>query len=406
MEATLRMAWRNIWRNPRRTLIILIATMVGVWGMIAVAALSFGIKEQMIRDSLQDLTGHIQIHARGFHQDPVIKNSMKDPQTAIEAVKSVSGIRAFATRVRVPGMVMDAHNSAGITIVGIDPAAEAHVSFIGSAVREGSYLRAGDIHKVIIGRKLAEKFNTQIGRKLVLMAQDAQNQIGSAAFEIQGVYQAPYASQEEKYVFITLEAAQNMLGLGKSLSEVVIVAHNRTDVPLIHAALRRSLPDGFEVLDWKTLLPLLVAMLKMYNVSLALWFAAIFIALSFGIINTLLMAIFERFKEFGIMKAMGMKPSRIVLLVLVESLWMSIIGIAVGDIVGWLTLMPLADGLDLSRFAEGADYFGLAHVIYPAMSPGVLLWSDLTVLLLGVVAGLYPAIRAGRFRPVDALARI
>lgn len=118
------------------------------------------------------------------------------------------------------------------------------------------------------------------------------------------------------------------------------------------------------------------------------------------------MAIFERVREFGIMKAMGMRPVRIVLLVLVESLWLSIIGIAMGNLVGWLTLMPLANGLDLSRFAEGADYFGMAHVIYPSMSPGVLLWSDMTVLMLGVIAGLYPAIRAGRFRPAEALSRI
>ncbi len=406
MEATFRMAWRNIWRNPRRTLIILIATIVGVWGMLMAAAFSFGIKEQMIRDSIQNLTGHIQIHARGFHQDPVIQNSMDDPSPALEALRSVPSIRAFARRVRVPGMVMDARNSAGITIVGIDPPAEARASFIGRAVRKGIYLRPGDIHKIIIGKKLADKFDTGIGKKLVLMAQDAEGEIGSAAFQIQGIYKAPYASQEEKYVFITLEAAQNMLGLGERLSEVAIIAHDRDDVPGIHSTLRNSLTDDFEVLDWKTLLPLIVSIIKMYDVFLALWFAAIFIALSFGIINALLMAIFERVREFGIMKAMGMRPVRIVLLVLVESLWLSIIGIAMGNLVGWLTLMPLANGLDLSRFAEGADYFGMAHVIYPSMSPGVLLWSDMTVLMLGVIAGLYPAIRAGRFRPAEALSRI
>jgi len=406
METTFRMAWRNIWRNPRRTLIVLFATIVGVWGMLMAAAFSFGIKEQMIRDSIQNLTGHIQIHARGYHQDPVIKNSMNDPGPALEAVRSVPGIRAFAMRVRVPGMVMDARNSAGITIVGIDPPAEAKASFIGRAVRKGACLKTGDIHKIIIGKKLAEKFDTGIGKKLILMAQDAQGEIGSAAFQIKGTYQASYASQEEMYVFITLEAAQNMLGLGHRLSEISIIAHNRADVPDIHAALRKSLSDNFEVLDWETLLPLIVAVIKMYDVFLVLWFAAIFIALSFGIVNTLLMAIFERIREFGIMKAMGMRPVRIVMLVLMESLWLSIIGIAAGNLVSWLTLLPLSDGLDLSYFAQGVDYFGMAHVIYPSMTHVALLWSNTTVLMLGLAAGLYPAIRAGRFRPVEALAKI
>ena len=400
------MAWRNIWRNPRRTLIILTATIIGVWGMIMAASFSFGIKEQMIRDSIQDLTGHIQIHARGYYQDPVIQNSMNDPAPVLEAVRSVPGIRAFAMRVRVPGMVMDARNTAGITIVGIDPSAEAQTSFIGRSVRSGTYLRPSDIHNIIIGKKLAEKFNTGIGKRLVLMAQDVQGEIGAAAFQIQGIYRAPYASQEEKYVFITLKAAQKMLGLGERLSEVALIAYNEADVPEIHAALRKSLPDDFEVMDWKTLLPLIVAVIKMYNISLAFWFSAIVAALAFGIVNTLLMAIFERVREFGIMKAMGMRPARIVVLVMVESLWLSIIGIAVGNLVSWLTLLPLSDGLDLSRFAQGADYFGMAHVIYPSMAPGVLLWSNMTVLVLGVAAGLYPAFRAGRFRPVEALGRI
>jgi len=400
------MAWRNIWRNPRRTLIILIATVVGVWGLLMAAAFSYGIKEQMIRDSLMDLTGHIQIHAHGYHQDPVIQNSMDNPAPALKALRSVPGIRAFAMRVRVPGMVMDARNSTGITIVGIDPAAEAIVSFIGRAVRQGTYLKPGDIHKIIIGRKLAEKFATGLGKKLVLISQDAQGEMSSYAFRIQGIYQAPYASQEEKYAFITLEAARDMLGLGNKLSELAIIAHDRADVPGIRAALRASLSEDFEVLDYKEMLPFVMAVLEMYDTFLILWFATIFVALAFGIVNTLLMAVFERFREFGIMKAMGMKPVWIVMLVLLESLWLSIIGIAAGNLVGWLTLMPLSDGLDLSRFAQGADYFGMAHVIYPSITPGVLLWSDMTVLALGVAAGLYPALRAGRFRPVEALARV
>ena len=403
----LQLAWRNIWRNPRRTTVILAAVIIGVWSMIFLGALMRGIAVGMVKNGIATLTGHIQIHHKGYRDDPAIENSITNRQVVKKALsQSLPPLAQRTRRVRVNAIANNARHSSGVTMVGIDPRAEAKVSFIGSAISRGRYLAQDDSNGILVGKALLEKFETKIGRKLVLMSQDKKQEIASRAFRIVGVFRAEMESTEKQFVFVTRSAAQKMLKLGNGISEIAILLPHGYENLDVYEKLKAALPsDQFEIHSWRELLPFQTAYLRILDGFMWFWFLVVFVAMGFGIVNTTLMAVFERMREFGLMKALGMKPWWILREVLVESFLLLICGLIVGNCLGFLSIYALSgSGIDLSALAAGAEYAGMSRIIYPAIAIKDVLAANLTVLLLGLLVSLYPAIKASRFTPVQALA--
>ncbi|MEJ2033031.1 MAG: ABC transporter permease [Deltaproteobacteria bacterium] len=399
------MSWRNIWRNRRRTAVILAAVVIGVWAMIFLGALMRGIADQMVRNGIKTLTGHLQVQAEGFRSDPVIENRIRKPGRVLAAMQSLPSGAFWAPRLQVSGVAANARHSEGITLVGIDPAREAKVSFIGGAVKAGRYLNEHDPDAILVGKALLERFETRPGHKLVLMAQNATGKIASRAFRITGVYRAELESTEKQFVFITLPAAQSMLGVDHDLSEVAVLLSARSQVAPVAAELARRLP-GLVVLTWQQLLPLVSAVLKMYDGFILFWFLAVFLAMAFGLVNTILMAVFERVREFGLLRALGMKPQLVVAEVLAESFFLLVLGTAAGNLLAFLAIRGLSgSGIDLSAFAAGLEYAGMGRVIYPVLLARDMIVANLTVFVLGLLVSIYPAVKAARFSPVEAMAR-
>jgi ABC-type lipoprotein release transport system permease subunit len=404
----LQLGWRNIWRNPRRTVVILTAVVIGVWCMITLGALMRGMIDQMVRNGIATLTGHIQVHSRGYRNDPVIENSIVDPQSVEHVLKEIlpAGSR-WSSRVRVNAVASNARHSGGVVLVGINPAAEAAVSFIGDAIAQGRYLKDEDKNGIIIGNALADEFETRLGHKLVVMSQGSDREIASRAFRIIGTFRAELEATEKQFVFVTMGASQQMLKLKKGISEVSILLPDHQKADEVTAALKHTLPsEEYEVSTWKDLLPLLTAYLAISENFLYLWFLVVFVAMGFGVINTTLMAVFERMREFGLLKALGMKPRWIVREVLTESCLLLILGMAIGNIFGLLTSFALSGGgIDLSALAAGMEYFGAPRIIYPVISGKDLVMANAVVFVLGLLVSCYPAIKAARFTPVEALAQ-
>lgn len=401
------LAWRNIWRNPRRTAVILCAIVVGVWSMVFLGALMRGMTEQMIQNGIATLTGHLQIHQQDYRDDPVIENSIRDlaPIKKILARLLPPGAH-WAARVRVPAIAQNARNSAGVTLVGIDPGAEAPVSFIARAVQKGRYLKAGEGHGVVVGQALLKKFETRLGHKLVVMSQDTSGQIASRAFRIVGVFRAEMEATEKQFIFVTLPAAQKMLKLKGGVSEVSILLPADSPPPAeLAGQVQKALPPGLTVNTWEELLPLLVAYVQLMNGFTLIWYFVVFVAMAFGIVNTTLMAVFERIREFGLLKALGMRPGWIVREVLVESFFLLVLGQVLGNALA-LVMVAILDhtGIDLSALAAGSEFFGMSRVLYPALQMGDLALANLVVFFLGLLVSVYPAAKAARFTPVEALA--
>jgi len=405
----LQLAWRNIWRNPRRTAVILIAVIIGVWSMILIGALMRGIAVGMVKNGIATLTGHIQIHHKGYRNDPAIENSITGAQIqdVVTALNEVLPPQTqWAHRVRVNAIANNARHSSGITMVGIDPPAEAKISFIGEAISRGRYLEPDDSNGILVGEALLEKFETKIGRKLVLMSQDTAQDIASRAFRIVGVFKAEMESIEKQFAFVTRAASQEMLKLNGGISEVSILLPDGPDYMEVYEDMKSTLrSENFEVHTWRELLPFQTAYLRILDGFIWIWFLVVFVAMGFGIVNTTLMAVFERMREFGLMKALGMKPWWILREVLVESFLLLIIGMMVGNVLGFISIYAFSGtGIDLSAMAAGAEYAGMSRIIYPAIAARDLWVANLTVLLLGLLVSVYPAIKASRFTPVEALA--
>jgi ABC-type lipoprotein release transport system permease subunit len=399
----LTLAWRNLWRHKRRTAVMLFALALGIWSMVVMAALIRGSMEQHIKKEILNLTGHVQIHAPGYRDDPAVEHRFT-PSSALLQALTQKPVLAAGARVRVPAVISSERESAGVILVGIDPQREQGLSFISTAVTSGQYLISPQDPGLLLGRKLAERLETGLGRRVVLMSQDAANQIGDRGFRVVGIFDADPQAMETGYVFIGLDAAQKMLKIGNDVSEIAVMASDRNRLEDEVQALRAAAPD-LDVAPWTEVQPLLVLTENVNNVVLLIWFAVVFAAMAFGLINTLLMAVFERTREFGLFQALGMPPRFILGQVLVESLILLLLALILGNLASWASVAGLRGGIDLSAFSEGFEMVGVSPVIYPALAAGDITTANVIVVVLGVLASLYPAWRASRYVPVEAITR-
>jgi ABC-type lipoprotein release transport system permease subunit len=397
------LAWRNLWRHRRRTLVMLSALGLGIWSMIVLASLVRGSMEQQITKEILNLTGHIQIHAAGYRDDPSVDHRFA-VSTVLHAAMHGPGITAASARVRVPAVISSERDSAGVTLVGIDPGGERGLSFIPTAITEGRYLDSADDPGVLLGRKLAEQLETAVGRRIVLMSQDAHNRVADRGFRVVGVFDTQPQSMETGSVFVGLAVAQKMLRIGEDVSEVAVMTPDRDALRKPLAALRAAAP-GLDVAPWTEVQPLLVLTEKVNNVVLIVWFGVVFAAMAFGLVNTLLMAVFERLREFGLFQALGMTPRFILGQVLVESLFLLLVSLVVGNVLGLACVAALHGGIDLSAFAQGLELVGVAPVLFPKLAFADVAVANVIVVVFGTLASLYPAWRASRHVPIDAITR-
>jgi ABC-type lipoprotein release transport system permease subunit len=399
-----RLAWRNVLRNRRRTAVVLVAVAVGLWSMLVFAAFTRGWSDDVKHNAIWTLTGHLQIHAPGYLDDPSVDHTMAPPDEALGSLLDGKAVTAWATRVRVPAVVMSERETAGVTLVGIDPAREEGLSFIADAVREGRNLAGPEDDGILVGRALAERLGTGLGKRVVIMSQAADHSVVDRGFPVVGVYAADRSSTEMTFVFVGRAAAQRMLGLGSRVSEVSATLRDPARLGRFVERVRAAAP-GLDVEPWTTLEPMAQAMVAMGEAWIWIYYVVMYVAMAFGLVNTLLMAVLERTREFGLVQALGMRPSLILEQVLAESSVLLAAGVLAGGLLAGATLALLPHGIDFSAFAQGAEMWGMSKVIYPTLGVPDVVSATAFVVVLGALASLYPALRAARKVPVEAITR-
>ena len=400
-------AWRNLWRNHRRSLIMLTAIAIGLWGMIWMTALMRGMVDQMIDDAINTLSGHVQVHAPGYLDDPSIEHNIPavEDNPQLQQLLDSTQVTAWSQRVRVPAVIRSERDVYGVTLIGIDPEREVGLSFIADSVNEGRYLETAADKQVLVGRKLLEQLETKPGRRIVLMSQDPDNNIAERGFRIAGVFDADLQATETGYVFAGIDTVRKMLRMGDVVSEISLLGTDYRDVDGLAQEVQ-TVSDYGETKTWLQLDPYMASMLNVMDGFIFIWFGVIFLALSFGLVNTLLMAVFERTREIGLIQALGMQPGSILFMVLVESLIMLLIGLFAGNLLSWLTILPIRDGIDISGVSEGLEWAGMSSTLSPSVLASDVLLANSIVLVLGVAASLLPAWRASRKVPVEAITRV
>ncbi len=398
------LAWRNIWRHGRRTLILLAAIAVGVASMVLMSAILNAWSDSMLNSALITLTGDGQVHAPGFLDNPDVGRSLEPPAALVKALKDSPKVSAWAQRVRVPAVVMSERASLPVTLVGIDPEAERGLSFIDGAVRQGHQLSGPDDKGIVLGHHLAERLQTGLGKRVVIMSKDLKGGMSELGYKVVGIYAAQARSTEMRYVFLGLRQAQSQLGLGSKISEISFMLHDRAALPAFLGALRRAAPE-LEVKGWKVLIPFTRVLLKMNDGFIQLWTVVMFVALAFGLVNVLLMAVMERTRELGLLQALGMRPRGILVEVLLESAIIMGIGVLAGTALGGGMVLAFHGGIHLGGLSAGSEWFGGGRTLYPRVSQGELIWPALFVWVMGTLVTLYPAWRAARGLPTDVMSR-
>ncbi len=399
----LKLAWRNIWRNKRRSLIVLISLVVGLTAIVLTDGLSNGMMRQMLFNQINLDISHIQIHKSGFNNNKIVKNFIPDYKNVEFVLQKNPGVEAYSKRVFATGILSSANNSSSVTIYGIVPSEEAKVSIIKSSIIDGKYLGSGK-REIIIGKKLADKLGVEVGDKVVAMANSSKGDIASDAFKIIGIFQTSNSEYDKMTVYVQAATEQDMLGIGDNYHEFAVITKDYNKVASIQNNFEKSLGTGYEVYTYRDLLPMLIYQMDLYKESMMILNVIIGLALIFGIINTMLMSVFERIQEFGVLMAIGMKNNRLYLMIVFEAFILGVIGTLAGLVFGLLLDIPLAhSGINLSIFATGLESFGIGAVIYPVLSVGNIINAVLFMPIVAVLGALYPAYRAIKLEPIYAI---
>ncbi len=401
LKLLLQLSTRNILRHKRRNGLLLAAIIVAVAAVTVSNSLIRGMQYDMADAAVSNLTGHVKILAQGYRDDPNIDKNFvlaENWQPDVAAEELVG----WAARVRVPAVIMSERGTRGIQFVGIDPDQE-DISFIGQASYDGERLTDGSDGRVVIGRALAEQLETTVGRRLVIITQGADGLNREAGFRIAGLYDTDGTGLEKIFVFTGVNTLQKMVG-ADVFTEVSIRLVREPFLFQFKTSMIEFF-TGLEVLDWRELEPQAAAMFVFADAAIFIWFFIMMGALIFGLVNTLITSVMERVRELGMLRAVGMRPKSVIVQVVLESSILMFIGVACGLIGGWLFILWLGEGIDLSRFAEGMDAFGMRTTMRPIPLAGDMVLVAGLSLLFGVLASLYPAWRVVKIKPLEALRR-
>ena len=401
-----KLAWRNIFRNKRRTLIAATAIGIGLTALIFIDAFMIGMAETMVRTATASFLGDAQIHREGFRDEQEASMTIQEIDKVTASLAEETIVQHSTKRVLVSGMITSPANVSAINLVGVHPPTEKFLSLIDDAITEGVYFEADNNRDVVIGTKLAEILEIGIGdRVVVTVAQAETGEISQEMFRVSGIYYFADEGMNSGMAFVRIQKAQEMLAIGNNVHEISI------KFTAIAYAQDSTLPfwdtyseHGNEALSWTELMSQLTVVLEMTTYSKYIMGVVLFGVVIFGIINTLFMSLYERMFEFGVLRAVGTRPFGMARVILFEAGALAIVSIGVGAILGFLVTAVLAHiGIDYT----GIEMMGVTmqEFIRPVITVEQFIFYPIWVFVFTIIAGLYPAWHVAKMSPVDAMRR-
>lgn len=395
------MAWRNLWRQPRRTFITLIVVSVGLWSILAFSSFMTAWSESSRDTTLRLLIAQGQIHADGYLDDPNIDHLMPGISPELEAALNGPDITNWVSRLELPAVVQSEYKTLPVTLLGVDPEAERRISVIPDKLVEGRYLNGLEDDGAIIGLNLAKRLKTALGRRVILMVTGEDGWLEERSFDVVGIYDADTAF-EDTYIFTGRSLMQNMVGLDREISQISFEVPLDESLTGVIESLQAAAPE-LDVREWRKLSLILGAMDASMSGVIFVWLGVMMVMISIGVINTQLMAVFERIHEFGLLRALGFKPHMVLGLVTLESMLLIGLGVLLGMLAALATVFSLSNGIDLSAFGKALEAFQSGDTLYLTITPMDYVIFPLAIWVLGVVVALWPAWRAQKISPVEAM---
>jgi len=407
-----KMAWRNIWRNPRRTILTVCAITFASVLLVFMLSFQFGSYETMINTSVKISTGHLQIQAEKYQEKKNIRFVIPDPQTIADIVAKIPEVEAYTFRGQAFSLISSEDRTYGVVVTGINPQRETKVSRLKKLIRDGNFLSANDVSQAVVGRLLAKNLRVTIGDELTLLGQGRDGSIAATVVQVKGIFSSGIDEFDRSAIQIPLSTFQDVFSMDDAVHEIVVIAKSLSDVSKIKSKIQAGLVGlnsrkSLKTLDWQDLMPGLRQAIEMDLVSGLIFYGLLIIVVAFSILNTFLMAIFERTKEFGVMMAIGTSPRRLTKVLLVESMAMTLIGIIAGILLGIVvTYYFQVHGIDFSGGSELLSQFGITGRMYPKLSLLSVSIGPSMVLFFTFFAALYPALKIRSLRPVEAMTAI
>lgn len=398
------LALRNIGRHPMRTLLTGFGVMFAMGAFVFLGAFVTGYYRQIVENATGFISGDGQIQHRDFKARLEPALALESGPELLAAVAQARGVRAAGARVQSPGLVSSPNGAEPVQLLGVQPDRERSVTFLYRSIRVGRYLDAARDHEVVIGRKLAERLRVEVGEKVVVMGQDVHGALASEAFVVVGLFDTGSHSFDETLAQVSLPALQRMLGMGSRYTSIALRVDDAERQDEVLAAVRALVQQAdAKVYAWQELLPEVVQMNTMFKGSLLLVMLVVFATIAVVIMNTVLMSVLERTREFGTLLAIGSPPGLIVRLVLLESVVVGAFGAALGTALASLAAWGHSR-TGMSMKSHGMTSIpGTTDVVYPQLSWGVTLQPALLMLAIVLVVSFYPAWRASRLEPVRAM---
>lgn len=400
------MAWRNIWRNKMRSTIIILSIAIGLFAGIAVLALYKGMMKSRVRNVIYAEVGHLQVHNNRFTKDYEPRYVVSNGVKVLKTVRNMPEVKLAAPRSITMGMLATPTGSAGVQINGVIPDLEYSISQLRKKIINGKPFDPAKENEIMVGQRLAKKMKLKPWSKLVLTFTDTSGNMVSSAFRVVAVYKSDNAPLDEKNVYVNIKELNVLLGIPNSFQEVVILLRNDADVNKIQQELQQQFP-AYQIESWREISPETDLMVKTVDQYSYIIMFIIMFALAFGIINTMLMAILERTREIGVMMALGTNRIKIFLLIFLETTFLTLAGTPVGIFIGWGTIVYFnKHGLDLSGMGqEMMNSFGFGTMIYPEFPTDKLTGVLIIVIGTALISCLFPAVKALKLQPVEALRR-
>lgn len=402
----LKLAWRNIWRNRRRTII----TLGSVFFAVVLSTLMVSIKEgmyaRMIDSMVGSYSGYIQVHANGYWEDKSLDESMAITDSLTQVVLAENGVTGYVPRIESFALAASEEVTKGSLVVGIDPTLEKNHSEMESRVSEGEYITDDD-EAVLVGAGLAKYLKLGVGDTIVLLGSGYHGVSAAGKYPIKGIVKFGSPALSKQLVILPMKAAQWLYGTEDMVSNMIISVENPEDAVKIAKQLKSKLPEKYEVMDWKELNPEIVNLIRNERVEGWVFMFILYMVIGFGIFGTMLMMVAERMHEFGVLIAVGMKRINLAVMVLTEVIIISVMG----AIVGMIGALPVCSYWYFNpiRFDTEGDMgkmyeeYGLEPVLQASLDPNVFLQQGVVVALLAIAIAIYPFIKINRLDAIEAM---
>lgn len=406
MKSIFKIAWRNIWRNRLRSMVVIGSIVLGIWAGVFVSGFSYGLNQQRIESSISNHFSHIQVHHPQWKAEKKLAYWLPQAEEVQNFISRAPEVETFTQRIRINGMIASAHFTAGVQISGVHPQKESLLTGLKAKVDSGNYLNEDIRNPVLIGAALAEKLKIKPGSKLVLTFTDEDGNIVSGAFKVTGFYDAISSQQEKSEVFVRSEDLLNLLEKQGGAHEIALLLKDPDQLESFKADIQEKFPEAL-VRSWKDLSPELSFADELMTMMLYIIIGIIMLALCFGIINTMMMAVLERRKELGMLMGVGMSKTRLFLMIIFETLLLALCGGPLGVLLGYVSIrITQYTGLDLSAYGEGLESIGIETVVYPSVDPDFYFGTTALVVGITLVAAIWPAQRALKLNPVETIRTI